>query len=425
MLAIALSAAAAMPLLAAAFQRPCADRPRDDRGGLRLRRRHAGRHGPRLGHAGERRQRQHDLRGGARDVYCRQLFRQPAPWLVDRNREPARPDDAGAARPGRGLAATLAGLVAVAAVVVARSASGRRLPPPRLLLAAAMLAALSTANLVVAGQPWGVVYGLGLWDAKLASAAGADLASNAYRASPGNMEQLHASVLLDVTSPTNIGLIVGAFLVMLWRRFVAPQVTRLSAVSWLCVALADWSSATARGSPSAATSAFFSGISTGSLHGWAWFAAAFLGSSVGVRLSSFVFRAASSAPRAGVTNCPGEPSRLLIAGAVIVSVAIPTLADLVARPIDPYELQHQRRSAQALRRLAVIARRPDRLGERALVSLAASLPDGASASYGSPAARSHFRYEFPSGARIAVTRLCDGPIRNKSGRLSEIDSTAT
>jgi hypothetical protein len=30
--------------------------------------------------------------------------------------------------------------------------------------------------------------------------------------------------------------------------------------------------------------AFFSGISTGSLHGWVWFAAAFAGAIVGVRL---------------------------------------------------------------------------------------------------------------------------------------------
>ena len=30
--------------------------------------------------------------------------------------------------------------------------------------------------------------------------------------------------------------------------------------------------------------AFFSGIATGSLHGWVWFAAAFLGSAAGLRL---------------------------------------------------------------------------------------------------------------------------------------------
>ena len=32
--------------------------------------------------------------------------------------------------------------------------------------------------------------------------------------------------------------------------------------------------------------AYFSGISTGSLHGWVWFASAFAGSTLGVRLRS-------------------------------------------------------------------------------------------------------------------------------------------
>ena len=44
--------------------------------------------------------------------------------------------------------------------------------PPRMLAAALLLAALRVANLVVAGQPWGVVYGLGLWGAKAAPALG-------------------------------------------------------------------------------------------------------------------------------------------------------------------------------------------------------------------------------------------------------------
>jgi uncharacterized membrane protein YedE/YeeE len=34
--------------------------------------------------------------------------------------------------------------------------------------------------------------------------------------------------------------------------------------------------------------AFFSGISSGSLHGWAWFAAAFVGSALGLKLRPLV-----------------------------------------------------------------------------------------------------------------------------------------
>ena len=69
-----------------------------------------------------------------------------------------------------GLVVTLAGLAALAALVIWRAAPGKRLPPVRLWWAAALIAALALANLVVAGQPWGIVYGLGLWGAKIAQA---------------------------------------------------------------------------------------------------------------------------------------------------------------------------------------------------------------------------------------------------------------
>jgi hypothetical protein len=39
---------------------------------------------------------------------------------------------------------------------------------------------LAAGNLAIAGQPWGIVYGLGLWGAKLAQAGGMDVASTAF-----------------------------------------------------------------------------------------------------------------------------------------------------------------------------------------------------------------------------------------------------
>lgn len=35
------------------------------------------------------------------------------------------------------------------------------------IVGAVLLAIFATLNLVIAGQPWGVVYGFGLWAAKL------------------------------------------------------------------------------------------------------------------------------------------------------------------------------------------------------------------------------------------------------------------
>jgi len=198
-----------------------------------------------------------------------------------------------------GLAVTLAGLAAVALLVVLRSAPGRRLPQGRLWFAAGLLAALALANLAVAGQPWGIVYGLGLWGAKIATAAGADLSVNPFWSDPGHAERLSASVLTDVTSLTDLGLILGAFLAMRARAGAAPQVPRMPAASWLAVLGAGlvlgYSARLAFGCN---VGAFFSGISTGSLHGWVWFAAAFAGSTLGLRLRPMLLRPATGPQRA-------------------------------------------------------------------------------------------------------------------------------
>ena len=185
-----------------------------------------------------------------------------------------------------GLAATLAMLAAVAALLLALAAPGTRKLPGRLILAAAAVAALAIGNLIVAGQPWGVVYGLGLWAAKGAAALGADLSGSAFWSAPGNAARLGDSILTDVTSLTNIGIMAGAFLVASWRTGGLSQpLPRLPMRAWVATVIAGlalgYSSRLAFGCN---VGAFFSGISTGSLHGWAWFAAGFAGSAVGVRL---------------------------------------------------------------------------------------------------------------------------------------------
>lgn len=194
--------------------------------------------------------------------------------------------------PQAGLAATLAALAVVAGALAWRAAPGKRRPPARLLWAAALVAGLALLNLVIAGQPWGIVYGLGLWGAKLAQAGGADLAATAFWAAPQHAERLGASVLTDVTSLTNIGLIAGAFVVMRWKADPGAPAQALALRGWAGVALAGLVMGyAARLAFGCNVGAFFSGISTGSLHGWVWFAAAFAGSAVGLRLRPWVLAA--------------------------------------------------------------------------------------------------------------------------------------
>ncbi len=201
-----------------------------------------------------------------------------------------------------GLLVTLAGLGLIGAVVVARAEPGKRRPVPRLLLAAAFLGILATLNLLVAGQPWGIVYGLGLWGAKIAQAGGAELATSSFWSSPGHAERLAESILLDPTSLTNIGLIAGAFIAMRWRPQVSPQVGALRWQSWAMVAAAGLVLGyTARIAFGCNVGAYFSGIATGSLHGWVWFAAAFAGSTLGIRLRPVLLKPSIRPPlvRAG------------------------------------------------------------------------------------------------------------------------------
>ncbi|RDC71269.1 YeeE/YedE family protein [Rhodovulum sp. 12E13] len=189
-----------------------------------------------------------------------------------------------------GLLATLAALGVVAAVLLALAPPEARRIPRRLVIAAVAVALLALANLVVSGQPWGVVYGLGLWAAKGAAALGADLSGSAFWSAPANAARVEASLFTDVTSLTNIGIIAGALVVATWRAGgLSERLPRLPVRAWIAVMVAGlamgYSSRLAFGCN---VGAFFSGISTGSLHGWAWFAAALAGSALGLRLRPLV-----------------------------------------------------------------------------------------------------------------------------------------
>ena len=184
-----------------------------------------------------------------------------------------------------GLLVTLGGLAAVAALLWVRAAPEHRRIPRRLWLAALFLGLFAIGNLVVAGQPWGVVYGLGLWAAKGAAALGVDLSGSSFWGTEANLERVSDTLLTDVTSLTNLGLIGGAFLVAAWRAGLAQGLPKLPARAWVATVIAGfllgYSSRLAFGCN---VGAFFSGISTGSLHGWAWFAAAWAGAHQGIKL---------------------------------------------------------------------------------------------------------------------------------------------
>jgi len=154
-----------------------------------------------------------------------------------------------------------------------------------LLTAAIILAGLAILHVLVAGQPWGVVYGLGLWVAKAAQGLGWDPATATFWTHPINIAALESSILTDTTSLTSLGLVGGAALAA-WKEASDRSFGQSIAIWFYLVAalfglLLGISSRLAFGCN---VGALFSGIASGSLHGWAWLLAGFVGSIVGVRL---------------------------------------------------------------------------------------------------------------------------------------------
>ncbi len=189
------------------------------------------------------------------------------------------------------LTITLALCVLVAVIsyaVAVRHArrTGRPIPgaPQRWLWGAIAIALLYAVHLVVAGQPWGIVYGLGLWGAKLFTAAGGDLSHDSFWGITPHAERLLEPILWDVTSVTNIGLLWGALVASRWSKkdFHLKAWPRASAlaISIFAGLLMGYSSRLAYGCN---VGAYLGGVASASVHGWLWFVFAFLGSIVGVK----------------------------------------------------------------------------------------------------------------------------------------------
>jgi uncharacterized membrane protein YedE/YeeE len=199
------------------------------------------------------------------------------------------------------VAVTVAGLAAVAALtaLIERRAHGGLEKPsqpmtqglPRLLQGpwpllggGVALALLNLATLLIAGHPWSITYGFGLWGAKLADAVGVPVGSWEFWTWPAQARALNRSVLFDVTSIMNFGILLGAALAAGLAGKFAPK-AKLPLLSGLAAVIGGLLMGYgARLSFGCNIGALFSGIASGSLHGWVWFAAAFAGSVLGVAL---------------------------------------------------------------------------------------------------------------------------------------------
>ena len=203
--------------------------------------------------------------------------------------------------PLTGLVISLSALGAIAygTAVAERRRHGRLVPERRpahegwprwlrgpwpLVVGAIGLALANFATLALAGRPWGVTSAFALWGSKAADVIGFEPAAWAYWASASRAAELEGSVFEHITSVMDFGIILGAMTAAgLAGRFkpvwTIPMKSLVAAIAGGL--LLGYGARLAYGCN---IGAFFSGVASGSLHGWLWLVAAFAGSVLGTRL---------------------------------------------------------------------------------------------------------------------------------------------
>ena len=155
--------------------------------------------------------------------------------------------------------------------------------PRRLIAGTVIIAVLCWLVFALSGHPWGVTFGFTLWGAKIAAALGVPVEIYAFWQWPGPRRALEHSVLADVSSLMDFGMVLGAGAMAAvsggLRRQDWPPFRQLvgAALGGVLMGIG------ARLGFGCNIGAFLAGIASGSLHGWIWFVMAMAGSWVGIR----------------------------------------------------------------------------------------------------------------------------------------------
>ncbi len=159
--------------------------------------------------------------------------------------------------------------------------------PWPIIWGAVLLAVLNFATLAIAGRPWGITSGFALWGAKLFDTVGIGVTEWPYW-SGGRLRSVERDLVYNLTSVMNVGIMIGAFLAAGLAGKFAPT-WRLSRTDVLTAVIGGLMLGYgARLAFGCNIGAFFSGIASGSLHGWLWLIAGFAGNIIGTKLRPFV-----------------------------------------------------------------------------------------------------------------------------------------
>jgi hypothetical protein len=156
--------------------------------------------------------------------------------------------------------------------------------PWPLVWGALLLALLNAATLWLAGHAWTISFGYTLWGAKAAAGLGIEVASWEFWTWRFPKQALAGSLFAQSTSVMNFGILIGAFLAAGLAGTFGP----LRNLAWRSALAAALGGALmgygARLAFGCNVGAYFSGIASGSLHGWLWLISALVGTYFGILL---------------------------------------------------------------------------------------------------------------------------------------------
>lgn len=146
------------------------------------------------------------------------------------------------------------------------------------------LAAVSIACLLLLGRPWGITSAFALWGAKMATFIGIDVASWPYW--QGRSALLERSIFADSTSVMNFAIMGGAMLASSLAGKYNP-VWRISRTQLFTAIIGGLLMGYgARLAYGCNIGAYLGGIISGSVHGWIWMVAAFMGSIAALKIKA-------------------------------------------------------------------------------------------------------------------------------------------
>jgi uncharacterized protein len=174
----------------------------------------------------------------------------------------------------------------VAPIATIEDGSWLRGPWP-LLAGALGLAVLNFVTLGLAGRPWGITSAFGLWGGMALQAVGAPVGTWSGFSTPEMQKELAATVLSDITSVMDIGIMLGAMLCAGFAGKFKP-VWRISTRHLMASVIGGFLLGYgARLAYGCNIGAFFSGVASGSVHGWLWIVFALLGNWAALHLRPY------------------------------------------------------------------------------------------------------------------------------------------